>query len=365
MFKVCAIICVFNEIDVIRECVEKLIVNEVDVYVLDNGSTDGSMSAIEDLLGHGLIAITPVEFLEDGQTVFNLSYLMRCKEQIAKSLNYDWYINVDSDEIRYSPWHDINLRAALEKVDQLGYTLVNFKLFNFRMIQDTTRTTSIEDELKFYSLPGFHDINQVRAWKSHPAIELASTGGHITSRPDSRVFPIRFILKHYPIRSIAHGIRKLTTERKARFSPTERRKGWHIQYDDIDENAISNLIWNKADLTEFDFEKERRSLVAEGAEVMATVISNTSSQLIREHYDQCILDKFNRAGFTPQHNQALMGIAHNLLQMAAQKSLPPLAVGERDAEFLQYATRALAAESYLRGQLNAYAALENISYKID
>ena len=38
--RVCAIMSAYNEADVIHESIQKLIQQEVDVYLLDNGSTD-------------------------------------------------------------------------------------------------------------------------------------------------------------------------------------------------------------------------------------------------------------------------------------------------------------------------------------
>jgi vacuolar-type H+-ATPase subunit I/STV1 len=51
---------------------------------------------------------------------------------------------------------------------------------------------------------------------------------------DRRIFPIQFLLRHYPIRSQGHGERKVFAERKKRFLERERVKGWHVQYDDFE-----------------------------------------------------------------------------------------------------------------------------------
>jgi hypothetical protein len=40
-------------------------------------------------------------------------------------------------------------------------------------------------------------------------------------------------MKHYPIRSQAHGERKVFTERANRWNEAERSLGWHRQYDEI------------------------------------------------------------------------------------------------------------------------------------
>jgi hypothetical protein len=47
------------------------------------------------------------------------------------------------------------------------------------------------------------------------------------------VYPYKFLLRHYPIRSQAHGERKVFRERQSRFLPEARDRGWHRQYDAI------------------------------------------------------------------------------------------------------------------------------------
>jgi hypothetical protein len=73
---------------------------------------------------------------------------------------------------------------------------------------------------------------QVRCWKKTGApVDLASSGGHEAKFVGRRVFPLRFISRHYPIRSQAHGERKVFEERQHRYLPSERAHGWHVQYD--------------------------------------------------------------------------------------------------------------------------------------
>ena len=46
-----------NEEDIIREVVDRLIGDGVDVYMIDNASINSSVSKIQSLLGHGVIDI--------------------------------------------------------------------------------------------------------------------------------------------------------------------------------------------------------------------------------------------------------------------------------------------------------------------
>ncbi len=67
-----------------------------------------------------------------------------------------------------------------------------------------------------------YDHLQIRCWKKTDRIDLAATGGHDAHFPSRSVFPLRFILRHYPIRSQAHGERKVFEERQNRFLDCER-----------------------------------------------------------------------------------------------------------------------------------------------
>jgi hypothetical protein len=67
---------------------------------------------------------------------------------------------------------------------------------------------------------------------------MVPTGGHDLPFRGRRVYPFKFLLKHYPVRSQSHGEQKIFRERKARWNPEERAKGWHIQYDAIEEGHV-------------------------------------------------------------------------------------------------------------------------------
>jgi hypothetical protein len=60
------------------------------------------------------------------------------------------------------------------------------------------------------------------------------TAGHDARFYGRRVYPFKFLLKHYPIRSHAHGRRKVVHERRARRNHAERALGWHQQNEHVD-----------------------------------------------------------------------------------------------------------------------------------
>ena len=84
-----------------------------------------------------------------------------------------------------------------------------------------------------WALPGI--VYNIRCWKwTGATVDLVSSGGHSADFDGRRVFPIPFLLRHYPIRGQTHGTRKVFEDRLPRFDRAERDRGWHVQYDGLD-----------------------------------------------------------------------------------------------------------------------------------
>ena len=255
-FRVLAILPAYNEADVIFHSVGALISEGVDVYLLDHRSTDGTVEAVKPWLGRGLVHIErfPDESGYDernGDTMVWTDILRRV-EELSGELAADWYTFTNADEFREAPWAGMSLAAGIREVDRLGYSAINFDVFDFRPVDDSyVPGRDPRDYLLHYQPPGKYDRLQIKAWKRQPVTaQVAESGGHDISFPGRRVFPVPFILRHYPIRSNAHGERKIRHERMPRFAPEERAKGWHVQYDDYASavsylhDAATMLSWN-------------------------------------------------------------------------------------------------------------------------
>jgi hypothetical protein len=108
---------------------------------------------------------------------------------------------------------------------------------------------------------------QVKAWKKSYDADLVTHGGHLILVDNSKIFPLRFILKHYPLRSRAQAIKKINIDRKSRFSLEDRSKGWHIQYDAIptkEDELLKRISFDSSKLAKFDFEIESSLIQREG-----------------------------------------------------------------------------------------------------
>jgi hypothetical protein len=122
------------------------------------------------------------------------------------------------------------------------------------------------------------DKVQVKCWKRTSArVDLVSSGGHDVLFPDRRVFPLRFLLRHYPIRSQTHGERKIFIERRPRLDVTERELGWHIQYDHVEEGH--NFLASPGQHEEYDPERIRLDMLIRhrGVEILEQALNSIAA----------------------------------------------------------------------------------------
>jgi hypothetical protein len=217
-----------------------LIRQGLDVYVVDNWSTDATYELAKQFLGRGVIGME--RFPAKGPSPnFDLMTILKKEEQLSQKISADWFIHHDCDEIRSSPWPGINLREGIFKADQAGFNCIDHTVILFHPIDNNyVPGTDFEQYFNHFEFSnGTGDFTRINAWKNTgKSIALAGSGGHKVSFEGARVYPYKFLMKHYPVRSQPHGQRKVFLERKARWNPDERAKGMHVHYDHIKEGHL-------------------------------------------------------------------------------------------------------------------------------
>lgn len=260
-FRVIALLSAYNEGDIISQVIGHLVEQGIEVYLLDNHSTDDTFVQARQWLGKGLINIE--KFPSTGpEPQFDWTAILRRKEQLAAELSADWFIHHDADEIRESPWIDLSLAKGLEVVDSLGYNCVDFHVLNFRPTDDGFKQgDDPKSYFQFFEEGAAFDKVQLKCWKRRDkSVSLAESAGHEVGFPERRVFPLKFLLRHYPIRSREHGARKIFAERKDRLLKRERDLQWHVQYDGFKAPGDVQL-WASARLQRFDAAQVRSDLI--------------------------------------------------------------------------------------------------------
>ncbi|MEZ5582916.1 MAG: glycosyltransferase family A protein [Candidatus Competibacteraceae bacterium] len=223
--RIIALLATYNEGRFIRQCIEQLLKQGVEVYVIDNESTDVTPAVAREYFRQGVVGIETLK----RRDMYSWRPILQRKEQLADTLEADWFMHVDADEVRLPSHPGQSLSEALDEVDRQGYNAVNFQEFTFVPTAedpDHDHPAYLRTMRWYYPfLPAFpHRLN---AWKK-PApgvrVELAWSGGHQVRFPGLRMFPQSFVMKHYLFLSPAHAIEKYV---RKTYDPAEVASGWH------------------------------------------------------------------------------------------------------------------------------------------
>lgn len=348
--KICAIVSSYNESDVLEESIQALIREGVDVFVLDNHSSDNSLDIAKRYLGRGVVGFESIRFEEAGRDIYNWAGILKRKTELAQTLGYDWYLHTDADEIRQSPWEGVSLAQAIARVDQEGYNLINFKLFNFRLYEGMPMTGDLHQRMQHYSNAENYNAQQLKAWKHDPSVDLSTYGGHWAVVPNPKVFPTRFILRHYPIRSLEQGVRKINNERKARYSQEDRKRSWHVQYDHFstaEDRLQAELLWPVSTLTLFDLAQERISLAKEPV-TAAHWMQGENDRLFKPRTSTDYADYLRKHHTNNTSNEAIAEMVDTFIDIVLSEQELGIDADELDEQAAQALTHTLRLEAALR-----------------
>jgi hypothetical protein len=222
--RVIALLATYNEERFIASCLEHLIQGGVEVFLIDNESSDGTVEIARGYLGNGLVGIE--NFPRSG--TYRWRPLLQRKSELAMTLGADWFLHVDADEMRLTPSASTTLAEALLDVDRQGYNAVNFQEFTFVPTRENPDHDHPEFErtMRWYYpyLPG--ELHQLKAWKrTGGPVELAASGGHEANFAGRRVYPAPFPMRHYLFLSVPHAVRKFVARH---YDPDEVAAGLHV-----------------------------------------------------------------------------------------------------------------------------------------
>ena len=238
---VTAIINCYNESDIIESVILYLIKQDINVFVVDNWSTDGSYEIVSKL-SEKYQSVTITRFPDSPSSYYNWNEQLINTVKISEKLGYGWYLHYDADEIRESPWLGINLREAISFVDSLGYNAIDFTLINFRYVKDDNNYShkSLIERLRYWNFgEQSGDFKQTKGWKYFgQSVNLNYSGGHNVNFEGRKVYPFKFLTRHYPLRSPEQARQKLFRDRFPRFRSERQKLGWHNHYDYITEKQL-------------------------------------------------------------------------------------------------------------------------------
>ena len=262
-FRVLVIMTAYNEEDIISQSIHKLLQQGINVHVIENWSTDNTFQILKNLEKQELISLERFP-LHGPSKFFDLHALLTRVEQVSREIKADWYIHHDVDEIRTSPWPDYNLKQGIFRVDQEGYNSIDHNVIFFQPIDDGfIAGTDFESYFKYFEFCKMSVyFLQIKAWKNYGQdLSLADSGGHEVKFDGRKVYPYKFLLKHYPFRTKKQSRKKVFVDRKSRWNPMEKKKGWHAHYDHIDEGF--NFLKSPSELELFNVEEFNKKYLVE------------------------------------------------------------------------------------------------------
>ncbi|MFN8050235.1 MAG: glycosyltransferase family 2 protein [Acidimicrobiales bacterium] len=249
-FRLTAMVTAFNEADVIRPTVQYLLDQGIDVVVIDNWSTDSTMDEIADLVDGARVSV--LKFPEDGPSgLYEWERMLEFVATAAAKVDSDWIVHHDADQRHEAPWPGASYRDAIYAVDRLGFNAIDHTVIDFRPVNDDfVDGTELRDHFHYFEFDrGAAASTHVQAWRNDGPVDLASSGGHAVKFADRKVFPFNFLLRHYQIRSQAHGERKVFRDRRPRYQIDELDRGWHEHY--LSMSKRHSFIRKASDLNEF------------------------------------------------------------------------------------------------------------------
>lgn len=277
-FTVIALVAAYNEEDIIGAVLEHLIEQSISVVLIDNGSTDATVEEARRFLGRGVLNI---ERHGAENPRFSWEALLERKQALSEELDSNWFMHHDADELRESPWPHLDLHQAIQRVDAMGYNAIDFAPLDFWPTDNSfCKGDDPRAAFPYYEEGRDFDRLRVNCWKKTTSqIDLVSGGGHEVTFAGRKVFPLRFILRHYPIRSQAHGEKKVFEERVPRWDPAERERGWHVQYDGLSEGHV--FLRDLDSLSRYDPEALRVNLALRhrGVEELEEALAGREDEL--------------------------------------------------------------------------------------
>ena len=217
---ICACIVVRNEVQYLKFLLPSLAGQDIDVAIIDNGSTDGGLGLYEDFTGKPVISVAHLPY----HGFASLADRLGAKMELFKNCRYDWIVHHDADEIMEHAKFGLTLRDAIEEADANGYTALNFEEFVFlpEPGADYFNRDYYREMTKYYFFePNKHRLN--RAWKNIPGVSNYASGGHKLQGADLNFDPCNHILRHYIVLSQEHARRKYL---QRTFDPRDIKKGW-------------------------------------------------------------------------------------------------------------------------------------------
>lgn len=218
---ICAVIAVRNEFSYLGVLLPLLAAQNIDVVIIDNDSSDNSYDLYSLYENSPIIGVENLPYTG----LFSLSEQLAKKKEVCSTLQHDWLIHQDADEVLEHYQQGLTLRDAIEEANDSGFNAMNFEEFVFlpESGEDYDGKNYYQELLRYYFFER-HKNALNRVWKRTAGLDNGHLGGHVLSGDNIKMFPKNHILRHY----IALNEVRVKKKYKERvFAEEELGRGWH------------------------------------------------------------------------------------------------------------------------------------------
>ena len=216
--RITCVVCARNELAHLRILIPHLMRQNIEIVVIDNDSTDGTLDWIRSADEAGRIEFRHLPW----EGAFDLTAQLAVKGAVVASLHSDWVIHQDADEILQGPTSWDGLRRCVEEADQAGFNVLNFDELVMLPLDPDLEDPYSNNRLFYFFEP--RPLRLMRAWRRTAGLNNEHAGGHVLTGGNIYVSPVRPLLKHFIVRSQAHARQKYLARI---FAVRDLEKGWH------------------------------------------------------------------------------------------------------------------------------------------
>jgi hypothetical protein len=219
----------YNDADILPDVIEHLLTNNHAIIAWDHGSDDGTAAVLDryqsQLLERQLI---PRSF--DFYKLYQAMSAHLIKNYIR---DYEWISWPDQDEILEGPDRTKSYYSWVLEVLDSKHTYVQFNNFNYWFTtEDDPAIESPAKRIHRYAV--FPDCApRIRAWKA----KVTNTREFNHNSLKGSLYPQRFNLRHYPMRTAAQMERRIQKDRA-----NLQRDGINYHYNNMKSNASRLFI---------------------------------------------------------------------------------------------------------------------------
>lgn len=225
--KALAVLLCYNDGDILEEQIEYLLSQNHDIIAWDHGSDDITGK----ILHKYRKTLIEKKYIPRSFDFYSL-YPAMSKHLIDNYIHkYDIISWPDQDEFLEGPSRKKTYYEYITEFNNSSYTYIQFDNYNFWYTKSDTKEGCLKERILHYSL--FKNCApRIRAWKAK-----VTNGRFFNHNPlQGERYPELFKLRHYPIRSEAHLMKRINKDRAEL-----ERNGMNYHYNSMNRNLEAIL----------------------------------------------------------------------------------------------------------------------------